>query len=205
MVRVGHHGRVDLLSPDADLDGLTLTGEVLDGQDGESARVLECTFDACSLDGVRLDHARVLDTTLSACRAGELSVPSSTWQDGTWTELRIGALVAHGTTWTRMRVQGGKLDFVNLREARLTDVAFVGVTIDELDLARVTARRVRFEDCRVRRLDVTGAALAEVDLRGLTGLERIDGVTSLRGATITVEQLVELAPALADAAGIVVA
>jgi uncharacterized protein YjbI with pentapeptide repeats len=195
---------VDLLTPGADLDGLTLTGDALDGQDGESARILECSLDGCSLDGVRLDHARVLDTTLTGCRAGELSAPSSTWQDGTWTDLRIGALVAYGSSWDRVRVTGGKLDFVNLRDARLTDVTFEGVTIDELDLARVTARRVRFDECRVRRLDVTGAALTDVDLRGLTGLTRIDGVTALRGATISGEQLVELAPALAEAAGITV-
>jgi uncharacterized protein YjbI with pentapeptide repeats len=196
---------VDLLTPDADLDGLTLTGESLDGQDGESARILECAFEACSLDGVRLDHARVLDTALTACRAGELSMPSSTWQDGRWSDLRIGALVAYGSSWDRVRVTGGKLDFVNLRDARLTDVTFEGVTIDELDLARVTGRRVRFEECRVRRLDVTGAALTDVDLRGVSGLARLDGVTSLRGATISGDQLVELAPALAAAAGITVA
>jgi uncharacterized protein YjbI with pentapeptide repeats len=196
---------VDRLTPEADLDGLTLLDETLDGQDGVSARILECRFDGCSLDGVRLDHARVLDTTLTAGRAGELSAPSSTWQDGTWAELRIGALVAFGSSWTRVRVHGGKLDFVNLRDARLTDVTFSGVTIDELDLARVTARHVRFDDCRVRRLDVTGASLADVDLRGVSGIARIDGVTSLGGATISHEQLVELAPALASAAGITVA
>lgn len=195
---------MDLLTPDADLDGLTLTGEVLDGQDGESARILECAFEGCSLDGVRLDHARVLDTRLTGCRAGELAAPSSTWQDAAWTDLRIGALVAYGSSWDRVRVRGGKLDFVNLRDARLTDVTFEDVTIDELDLARAVGRRVRFEACRVRRLDVTGASLTDVDLRGILGLTRLDGVTSLRGATISGEQLVEFAPALAAAAGITV-
>ncbi|WP_029291539.1 pentapeptide repeat-containing protein [Cellulomonas sp. HZM] len=186
------------LEPEGDLDRVTLTGERLDGQDGSGSRVLECTFDDCSLDGVRLDHARVIDTALSSSRAGELHAASSTWQDCTWSELRLGAVQAYASSWTRVRVVGGKLDYLNLRDARLVDVSFEGVVVDELDLARVQARRVTFTGCRVRRLDLLGAALTDVDLRGVDGLEHLDGIGGLAGATIGSDQLVVLAPALAE-------
>ena len=62
---------------------------------------------------------------------------------------------------------------------------------------------LRFERCRVAVLDVTRAALTRVDLRGaeLSGLR---GLASLRGATITSGQLLDLAPALAEHLGVTV-
>ena len=54
---------------------------------------------------------------------------------------------------------------------------------------------------RIDRLDCTGAKLADVDLRGarLTDIGNIEG---LRGASISIEQLLDLAPALAERLGI---
>jgi hypothetical protein len=198
----GGHVSVIHLEPEADLDGLQLVGLHLDGQDGSSARILECTISACSLDGVRLEHARVIDSDVADSRAGELLAASSTWQDCTWSDLRLGAVQAYGSTWTRVRVRGGKIDYLNLRDARLDDVTFEGVVMDELDLARVRASKVRFEECRVRRLVVTGAAMKDVDLRGIGGLEQLEGIDGLAGTTISPDQLVDLAPALADHIGL---
>lgn len=48
------------------------------------------------------------------------------------------------------------------------------------------------------------AVLERVDLRGAVALDLADGHDSLRGAVIDTRQLLELAPALADALGITV-
>lgn len=192
------------LERDGDLDAVDLTGEVLDGQDGSHARILECTFTDCSLDGARLDGTRASDTTWTRVRAGSLSAVSATWLDCRWDGSRLGAVEAHGSEWTRVEVHGGKVDYLNLRDARLTDVRLVGVVVDELDLARVTARRVVLDDCRVRRIDVSGARLEDVDLRSVVGLGRIDGLDGLRGARITQDQLLDLAPLVAAHLGLVV-
>ncbi|MDM7829711.1 pentapeptide repeat-containing protein [Cellulomonas edaphi] len=190
------------LEPGADLDGLDVAGAVLDGQDGSSARVLECMFTGCSLDGVRLEHARIIDTTIADSRAGALHAASATWQDCAWSDVRFGAVQAFASTWTRVRVTGGKIDYLNLRDSRLDDVTFAGVVIDELDLARVRASRLRFEDCQVRRLVLGGATLKDADLRGIDALREIEGIDGLAGATISPGQLVDLAPALANHAGL---
>ena len=47
------------------------------------------------------------------------------------------------------------------------------------------------------------ADLDELDLRGAR-IDRVDGVESLAGAIISAEQLLDLAPALAQAAGVTV-
>ena len=59
------------------------------------------------------------------------------------------------------------------------------------------------ERCRIGRLDVTRARITSADLRGAE-LRRVDGLPGLAGATISEEQLLELAPALAAQLGIVV-
>ena len=190
------------LEPDGDFDGLVFTGVRLDGQDGSRARFLECALVGCVLDDARLDHARFIDTTLTEVRAGVLGIAGSTWQDCAWETCRLGAVEAYGTEWIRTEVRGGKIDYLNLRDAQLDDVRLVGCVVDELDLAHASVRRLTLEDCRVRRLDVTGAKLTDVDLRGLTGLEHVAGVGGLAGATITSDQLLDLAPHLAAHLGI---
>lgn len=190
------------LSPGADLDGVDLADVDLSGADGHDARVLECTFTACRLDGVRLDGARLVDTSWSRVRADELSLARTTWWDGALTDCRLGAVQAYGSSWTRVTVHGGKVDYLNLRESELVDVVLDGCVVDELALGGATVRRLELRGCTVRRLDVTAARLVDVDLRGLTGLQHIEGVAGLAGSTITGDLLLELAPALAEQLGI---
>ncbi|GEL95950.1 pentapeptide repeat-containing protein [Cellulomonas composti] len=190
------------LESGGDYDRVTLDREHLEGQDASEARFLDCTFVDCVLDDADLSHARLVDTAWTGVRAAVLGLASATWQDGTLTDCRLGAVQAYSCRWTRVEVVGGKVDYLNLRDTTLENVRFTGVVIDELDLARVRAKGLTFEDCRVRRLDVTGASLKDADLRGIRDLQHLDGVAGLAGATISTEQLVEIAPALASHLGL---
>lgn len=100
-----------------------------------------------------------------------------------------------------VRFVGCKLGFVNLRRARLAEVEFVECDIEELDLVDAQLRRVRVVDSAIRGLDVTHARLQDVDLRG-AHLASITGVTDLRGARMTTDQVTFLAPTLAAGLGI---
>ena len=146
--------------------------------------------------------ARLVDTSWSRVRADELSLARTTWWDGTLTDCRLGAVQAYGSSWTRVTVHGGKVDYLNLRESELVDVVLDGCVVDELALGGATVRRLVLRGSTVRRLDVTAARLVDVDLRGLSGLQHIEGVAGLAGATITGDLLLELAPALAEQLGI---
>ena len=89
------------------------------------------------------------------------------------------------------------------RVSHSPDVRFRGGQIDDLDLVDATLRRTSFEETRVRHLGVQNAQLRDVDLGGAQ-YEQIHGIASLRGATISRAQLADLAPFLAQEAGIVV-
>lgn len=190
------------LEPGGDHDLVAFTGD-LDGQDASDARFTDCTFDGCSVDGLRLDHARLLDTTLTAVHGGTVDAPQVTLQDVVVADARVGALAGYGCELVRVEVRGGKIDYLNLRDAELVDVTMSHVVVGELDLAGARVRRLRIDSCTVRRLDVTGATLEDVDLRG-ADLARLDGVGSLRGARVTEEQLAALAPHLAAFVGLTV-
>src|SRR5690606_72686 len=122
------------------------------------------------------------------------------WYDVVLEGGRIGASELYDSSWRSVHVVGCKLGYVNLRGAHLRDVMFTDCTIDEFDLVQAKLDRVAFADTTVGRLDVREARLTDVDLRGAE-LDGIDGVASLRGATIDGHQLVRLAPLLAREVG----
>ena len=74
----------------------------------------------------------------------------------------------------------------------------------DLDLMDATLERVAFAGCTAQSLTVRGARHTDTDLRGLDFC-RIDETAGLRGATISEQQLSDLASVMTAAAGIRVA
>ena len=172
----------ELVLPGAKLDGVHFAGLVADETD---------------LKGARLSEVHLEQANLPVVRAAR-----SQWRDVQVTG-RLGSVEAYEAQWRSVHLVGCKLSFVNLRGAELIDVAFTDCIIDELDVAGAAATRVRLSQTRVSHLNVRQAKLRDVDLRGAT-LEVIEGLTDLRGATISPLQLTLLAPLLADELGLCV-
>jgi uncharacterized protein YjbI with pentapeptide repeats len=191
------------LGPDGDYDAIELRDRDLSGQSAENARFLDCRIVRCVLDAASLSRAQIAGSVLAEVRAHTLSAADSVWRDVAITGCRLGAVTGHGAQVTRLRVSGGKFDYVNLRDAALTDVVIEDCTIGELDLVGARLTRVTFERCRVGVLDLTRATLDRVDLRG-ADLAGLRGLGHLRGAIITPAQLIELSQALAAHLGLTV-
>lgn len=130
-----------------------------------------------------------------------LSAPESGWWNVEVKQCRIGSAELYDSNWRGVRFSRCKLGYVNLRGARLTDVEFSDCVITDLDLGHATASRLAFPGTRIDRLDGTGSRLADVDLRGAR-LADVGNIEGLRGASISLEQLLDLAPALAERLGI---
>jgi len=188
---------------DAGLDGVRVAGADLSGR-----RLVGVTWQESELvdlraDGARWEGCRLLDVRLDRLDAPELLVPESTWRDSEVLGSRVGALGLHGAKVTSVRVAGSKIDYLNLRGAEVTDLVLADCAIGELDLADARLARVSLEGCAIGTLDVRGASLLDVDLRGAR-LDAVDTPAGLRGATVTHAQLLDLAPALAREAGLLV-
>lgn len=161
----------------------------------------ECRFDGVSMHDAQLRGVRFLESSFSRLYAPVFNAPRAAFRDVLLEGTRWGSARLNESSWTSVHMDGGKLDYLDLRDSRLENVLFSDCIIEELDLAGATANRVAFQRCRIGSLDPTGASLRDVDLRStqLRSLARLDG---LSGATIDENQLMELAPLLAAYVGL---
>ena len=130
-----------------------------------------------------------------------VDLADSTWRDSHISGGRLGAVSLIGATWTGVRVRGCHLGFLNLAGAHLEDVLFEGCEIGSLDARTAELDSVTFVGCTLDELNVSGATLRKVDLSGAR-LRSLIGVESLKGAIVSHEQLVDLAPLLAEQLGL---
>jgi uncharacterized protein YjbI with pentapeptide repeats len=141
------------------------------------------------------------DTRLERIDLLSIAAPEAGWRDVEVRASRIGSLELYDANLRRVSFVGCKLGFMNLRGADLADVAFTDCVLEDLDLMRTTASRVALTGCRIERLEVSHASLSDVDLRGAE-LADISGLEGLRGVTVSIDQLLDLAPVLAGRLGI---
>jgi uncharacterized protein YjbI with pentapeptide repeats len=181
-------------------DGLRFTGLPLTG-DATGARFLECELTGCDLTGVGFDRARLASCLLTDLRAPAWSLVDATLVDVAAVGGRFGALTAPGAELTRVALEEVKVDFVDLRGASLLDVMLTGCTVGELDLSGAELRDVRLVDCTIGSLVLQGARNRAVDLRG-ADVARLDGVSGLRGCTISGAQLAGWGAGMAAELGI---
>lgn len=191
----------DGLVPKGDYETALLSDRDLSAVDATGATFASCRIERCQLSDGTLADTRLTECHLVEITAAGLDVAGGTWRDVILDKPRIGALAAVRAQWSSVRIRGGRIDFLVLAGARLDDVTFEDCSIGELDLGDARLRNVTFEGCQVDVLDAEAAFLVDVDLSGAK-LKSIRGVGSLRGATVSTLQLVELGTLLADHLGI---
>ncbi|UED84783.1 pentapeptide repeat-containing protein [Streptomyces profundus] len=188
-----------------DYDGVEFVSHDLTGAEAGGVSLLDCALRGCVLDGVRLKGARLLDSLLQEVRGVGVDLMDAELRDVEISDARLGGAQCGGATLTRVLLRGGKMDYLNLRQARLIDVTFEGCVLIEPDFGGATLERVSFDDCELRGADFSSATLRDVDLRGVSSLSITRGVGRLSGAVISPTQLLELAPLLASELGLHVA
>ncbi|MFE6776594.1 pentapeptide repeat-containing protein [Streptomyces sp. NPDC057702] len=190
------------LETEGDYDGLDLADLDLSGQVARGARFLDCGIRRCALGGTVLAGARFVDSAIAEVRGVGTDLSSASLRDVELTDARLGGTQAHGGSWERVLVRGGKIDYLNLRRARLRDVTFEGCVLIEADFGDASLERVSFVGCVLRRADFSAARMKDVDLRGVTELDIARGLDALSGAVISPAQLLDLAPAFASQLGV---
>lgn len=188
------------LRPEDYLEGALVEGEGIPPELG-GLGLHESVVRQLDLPDARFRGARFTEVVWDHVRAASLHLASATLQDVRFLECRIGSAEAYDAAWRRVEIVGGKVDFVNLRGAHLTDVLVRDCVVGDLDLGQARVERLAFQDCHVGALDVTSARLKDADLRGAQ-LRSIRGYEGLAGATVTSAQLLDLTPALAEHLGL---
>ncbi|WP_460517571.1 pentapeptide repeat-containing protein [Humibacter antri] len=173
----------------------------LAGADIPGIDLSECELVGLDLSDAKFIDSRMRETRLDGVSASVLAAQGADWRDVELLSSRLGAIEVYESTWNSVRLHGCKLGFVNLRASELIDVSFEDCTIGELDLGGATAHRVAFAGCRIGVLEASHARLTDVDLRG-ADIDTVHSIASLKGATVSFEQLMVLAPALAGELGL---
>ncbi|MEE2567882.1 pentapeptide repeat-containing protein [Pseudarthrobacter sp. J64] len=185
-------------------DGGRYSRAAADGLELNGAVFAECEFQGASLNETQLRGATFTDCVLTELYAPVFLASRTGWRDVELTNPRLGSAEAYSSAWQSVRIDGGKVDFLNLRGAKLNDVLVSDCIINELDLGSAVANRVAFKNCTIRTLDLNGAKLKDFDLRS-TDFRTISGLDSLAGVVVDDYQLSLLAPLLASHLGLVVA
>ncbi|NUP59400.1 MAG: pentapeptide repeat-containing protein [Pseudarthrobacter sp.] len=184
-------------------DGVRYSRVSADGLELAEAVFAECAFEGVSFSDTQFRGASFRDCILSGLQAPVFRAARSTWREVEFHNPRLGSAELYEAGLQSVRIDGGKVDFLNLRGAKLSDVLVTDCIINELDLGGAAATRVKLEGCTVGSLDLAGAKLQDFDIRG-TGFRRISGLGSLAGLAIDEYQLGLLAPLLAAHLGITV-
>jgi uncharacterized protein YjbI with pentapeptide repeats len=193
--------------------------ELDDDADLDEVEVRELTFATDVLHDVRIQRSRLVGVSL----AGHRFVDAELRDVHAHTIDAVGARLGKASL-TRVEIHDSRLSGLDLGEATLRHVRFVSCRLDGANLRMVDAESVEFEDCELHDVDLGGARLRGVRFAGsrLSAVdfsnarcERVDlrgalltdprGVTGLRGATIGVDQVLPLAPAVLADLGITVA
>lgn len=191
----------ECLEAGRDYDAIVFADRDFTNQDASDSRFLECRLERCCIEGLTLRRARVADCQLADLYGASVDLSDSTWRDSQMSGGRLGAMTLPGATWTGIRLEGIKLGFVNLAGAQLEDVVFEECEIGSLDARSAQLRSVAFVECTVGELNMAEATLSKLDLSGAR-LRALVGIESLRGAIVSHEQLIDLAPLLAAQLGV---
>ena len=196
-------GSGDLTGLDLDgrAEGLLFELDDADGVDLEDAVFTDCIFRSVALQGAPMARVTFGDCRIEEVNAPVLEAPDSGWWNTAVVGGRIGSAELYGATFRSVLFERAKLGYLNLRRAKIKDVLFRDVHIEELDAGSANLERVTFIDCTIDTLVLNGAKLKDVDLRGAR-LRTLSGISSLKGATVSYEQLMDLAPIRAGELGL---
>lgn len=175
--------------------------EVDDRLDATLASFLDCAFEGLSLGTLALDHAHMNGGLMADCGMVHLSAMGASLSSSAFRDSRFGSVDAMESTLRSVEFVGCRIGYLNLRAARWQDVVFRNCRIDQFDAGDATLKRIAFPRTSIGALDLRHATITDVDLRDAK-LESIQGVEHLRGTTMTLDQIADLAAAIATSIGI---
>lgn len=193
------------LGDDADLDEVEIRELALDDRPAlHDVRIVRSRLVSVSVAGAHLKGLELRDVVLDAVDAAGARLPEAELVRVEVRDARLSGIDLGQATLTDVGFVRCRMDAANLRLAELTRVDFEDCELREADLGGARLRSVRFAGSHLDRVDVSNARCERVDLRGAR-LGSVTGVTGLRGATIGVDQVLALAPAVFADLGLTIA
>lgn len=194
-----------------DVDEVEAAGEFA------NVRVSECEIGAVGEIALDWRDLQLTGVTASGADLGDVTMRDVIFDDA----LLANALCSRNGLWERVAVHSSQCTGARWWDALMRDVSFARSNLRLASFRHSQLRTLTLNECDLREVDFSGATLTDVmfsgcDLRGadFTGvtcsrvnfeacdLDDARGLTGLRGASITLERVIAMAPMLAATLGI---
>jgi uncharacterized protein YjbI with pentapeptide repeats len=153
--------------------------------------------------GESFAKSRLVDVEFVRCDLSACDFSESVWQRVKVIDCRCTSIDLSQTRLHEVMFDDCKLDDANIRLSKLHAVRFDGCVCTNAEFIAAQLQEIAFPGCDLAGANFTQVRCVDVDLREAR-LDGLQGVGSLSGATIAVDQLFGFAPALAQALGITV-
>jgi len=141
------------------------------------------------------------DCDFRACNFTASKFPESSWHRVSIDGARCSGLQITNGVLKNVDFKNCKLEMVNFRFSHLENVGFEDCVINDVDFYDARLKNVEFVNCTINKVTFASARMMSVDI-SKSFVEGINGINSLRGVTMSYDQLMQLAPAFAAEAGI---
>lgn len=166
-------------------DAIDLVGEisslVVDAGEYRSLDMMNAKLSQCSAMNVISYRASLIRCSFTKCRLTGLQLPDAHIKDAVFEDCL--------------------LELSNFRNVQFERCHFKNCDLREADFAGSNLKNVLFENCEFAGVDFSNASCARVEFEE-TNLSEIKGISGLKGATMTEQNLIEIAPLLAREWGI---
>ena len=190
------------IAPDEEF-GRCRVGGAGTGTAASNVRFKECVLAQANLDNADLTKLRTERTLILGSSLAGVNLQESSHFNLSVRKSRLTGLKLTDSYLEDCEFLDCTLSLSLFRFAQLKRVTFTGCSLRGIDLSSAKLKEVRFIDCDLGEAEFSRSVLQQVDLRGST-INGIQGVLSLKGATISSEQLMGLAHTLAGQVGITV-
>ncbi|WP_227983990.1 pentapeptide repeat-containing protein [Nocardia spumae] len=192
------------LAPDSEYERIHLDSAAPDEVSAAGSWFTRSALTSVVLTGGSVAHSRFEDVWMRGVRWIGTDIGETRWLDAELIDSAWSGVIAVDAQLRRVRFEGCKLESVNFRAAKLRHVSFVDCVLRDVDFSSAALRQVEFPGSRLDGVALHGATFQDVDLREAATLDLIADIGTLKGAIINTGQLMEMAPAFARAAGIIV-
>ncbi len=192
------------LAPDGEYEQIHLDSLSADEVSAAGSWFHRSALTSVALTGGTVAHSRFDDVWLRGVRWIGTDIGETRWLDAELIDSAWSGVIAVDAQLHRVRFEGCKLESVNFRATKFRDVTFADCVLRDVDFSSAALRQVEFPGSRLDGVVLHRATLDRVDLREAATVDLIADIGTLKGAIITTGQLMEMAPAFAGAAGIIV-
>lgn len=197
------NGSISMLRNETQIEQLSFDDQKLEGLIISSLVLDQVSINSCSLEQCQLAKLQLSDSVFKHC-----TVISANWSDSgivrtRFEQSRLSGFDLNGAAIQDVSFIGCKLDLANFRLSKLTRCEFVDCDLSEIDFYAAELKQVSMTNCNLTKAQFSCCKAAAVDLRG-SDISGLNGLLSLKGATISSTQAMLLGPKALRELGIMI-